>query len=65
MAAFSTQIDEFLKTASITETLKEDVKKLANECEVMHNQGMAVTSISSCADALKSVSYTHLRAHET
>ena len=52
MAAFNTQINEFLKTASISDTLKSDVKKLASECEVMHNKGMAVNSISSCGDAL-------------
>jgi len=53
MAAFNTQINEFLKTASIADTLKADVKKLASECEVMHNQGMTVSSISACGDALK------------
>ena len=53
MAAFNTQINDFLKTASIEETLKSNVKKLANECEAMHNQGMAVSSINSCSDALK------------
>ena len=53
MAAFNTQINNFLKTASITETLKADVKKLASECKVMHNEGMTVSSISSCGDALK------------
>jgi hypothetical protein len=53
MAAFNTQINEFLQTAAIEETLKADVKQLANECEVMHSQGMAVSSISSCGDALK------------
>ena len=53
MAAFNTQINEFLETASITNTLKADVKKLVSECEVMHNKGMSVSSISSCGDALK------------
>lgn len=53
MAAFDTQINKFLKTASITDTLKADVKKLAGECKVMHNEGMTVSSISSCGDALK------------
>ena len=53
MAAFNTQIDEFLKTASIADTLKSDVMKLAGECELMHNQGMAVDSISACGDAIK------------
>ena len=33
--------------------LKADVKKLATECEIMHNQGMTVSSISACGDALK------------
>ena len=53
MAAFNTQIDEFLTTASVADTLKADVKKLATECEIMHNQGMTVSSISACGDALK------------
>ena len=55
MAAFNTEINNFLNTASIEETLKADVKELAAECEMMHNQGMAVSSISSCGDALKLV----------
>ena len=53
MAAFNTQINEFLETASVADTLKTDVKKLASECEGMHNQGMTVSSISACGDALK------------
>ena len=53
MAAFNTQIDQFLNTASIAETLKADVKELAKECQMMHDQGMAVSSINSCGDALK------------
>lgn len=53
MAAFNTQINDFLKTASITDTVKADVKKLASECEAMHNQGMMVSGISSCGEALK------------
>ena len=53
MAAFNTQIDQFLNTASIADTLKADVKDLAKECQIMHNQGMSVSSISSCNDALK------------
>ena len=53
MAAFRTQIDEFLNTASISDTLKADVKELASDCQMMHNQGMSVSSISSCGDALK------------
>ena len=53
MAAFNTQIDQFLNTASIAETLKTDVKKLAAECQMMHDQGMSVSSINSCGDALK------------
>ena len=52
MAAFNTQINDFLKTASLADSLKADVKNLARECEEMHNQGMAVNSISSCGDAL-------------
>ena len=35
------------------DTLKNDVKELATECQMMHNQGMSVSSISSCGDALK------------
>ena len=53
MAAFNTQIDQFLNTASIAETLKADVQELATDCQMRHNQGMAVSSISSCGDALK------------
>ena len=53
MAAFNSQIDQFLNTASIAETLKADVKELAADCQMMHNQGMAVSSISACGDALK------------
>ena len=53
MAAFNTQIDQFLNTASIAETLKADVQELAADCQMMHSQGMAVSSISSCGDALK------------
>ena len=53
MAAFNTQIDQFLNTASIADTLKNDVKELATDCQMMHNQGMSVSSISSCGDALK------------
>ena len=53
MAAFNTQINDFLTTASIADTLKSDVIKLATECELMHDQGMTVSSISSCGDALK------------
>jgi outer membrane murein-binding lipoprotein Lpp len=53
MAAFNTQINKFLKTASISDTLKSDVKQLANECEAMHDQGMPVSNISSCTNALK------------
>ena len=53
MAEFDTQINDFLKTASIAETLKADVRKLVSECEEMHSQGMAVNSISSCSAALK------------
>ena len=55
MAAFKSQIDKFLNTASITDTLKADVKKLADECGLMHNQGMAVSTIDSCGDALKMI----------
>ena len=53
MAAFNTQINDFLKTTSIADTLKADLKELASECETMHNEGMTVSSISSCNDALK------------
>jgi outer membrane murein-binding lipoprotein Lpp len=53
MAAFNTQINEFLNTASTSDTLKADVKKLASECEAMHNQGMTISSISECDHALK------------
>ena len=53
MAAFNTQIDQFLNTASIAETLKTDVRELAKECQIMHNQGMSVSTITSCGDALK------------
>jgi hypothetical protein len=53
MAAFNTQINKFLKTAAITDNLKADVKRLASECEAMHNEGMTVSSINSCGDALK------------
>jgi hypothetical protein len=53
MAAFNTQINEFLKTTSIEDTLKADLQKLAGECETMHNEGMMVSSIGSCNEALK------------
>ena len=53
MAAFNTQIKDFLETKSISETLKADVRELAVECEKMHGTGEAVSSISSCSDALK------------
>ena len=53
MAAFNTQINDFLKEESVAVTLKADVKALATKCEVMHDQGMAVNSISACGDALK------------
>ena len=53
MAAFTTQIKKKKKTTSIANTLKADLKKLAGECEKMHNEGMMVSSIGSCNDALK------------
>ena len=53
MAVFNTEINEFLETPSVADTLKTDVKKLAGECKGMHNQGMTVSSISACGDALK------------
>ena len=53
MAAFNTEINKFLETTSISDTLKADVNKLVRDCEAMHNQGMAVSSISSCNEALK------------
>ena len=53
MAAFNSQISKFLNTASVADTLKADVKELATECQMMHDQGMSVNSISSCGDALK------------
>ena len=53
MAAFNTQIKDFMETESVSDTLKADVKQLATECETLHGAGKSVDSISSCNDALK------------
>ena len=53
MAAFNTQINDFLQEESVAVSLKADVKKLATECELMHDKGMTVNTISACGDALK------------
>ena len=53
MAAFKTEINEFLKTGSISESLRADVQQLASKCEFMHEKGNLVKSIASCNDALE------------
>ena len=53
MAAFNTRINEFLKTASISESQRSDIQLLAGKCKTLHNKGAAVSDILPCNTALE------------
>ena len=55
MAKFNTTVDEFLKTASLSQSLKNNLDELKTECQTMHNMGMDVATATACKKALQLV----------
>tara|TARA_B100001094_G_C17830377_1_gene622914 strand:+ start:286 stop:528 length:243 start_codon:yes stop_codon:yes gene_type:complete len=49
MAAFNTQVNNFLETANLTSDTKD---KLSAECKNMHDLGMEVKNIDSCKEVM-------------
>ena len=52
MAAFNTQINKALKTASFNQKTLADLKSLQSDCKRQHDMGMSVSAIGSCNKAL-------------
>ena len=52
MAKFNTTIDEFMKTASLDQSVKTEIYQLQSDCQNMHDLGMDVDTVDSCKKAL-------------
>ena len=52
MAAFYTQVNNFLETANLTSDTKDKINTLSAECKSMHDLGMEVKNIDSCKEVM-------------
>ena len=52
MAAFNTQVNNFLETANLTSDTKDKINTLSAECKSMHDMGMEVKNIDSCKEVM-------------
>ena len=52
MAAFNTQVNNFLETANLTNETKEKINTLSADCKSMHDLGMDVKNIDSCKEVM-------------
>ena len=52
MAAFNTQVNNFLETANLTSDTKDKINTLSAECKSMHDLGMEVKNIDSCKEVM-------------
>ena len=55
MAAFNTELNNFLKTANINNETKDKINYLSKECNYMHDMGMEVKNIDSCNEVMNMV----------
>ena len=55
MAAFNTQVNNFLETANLTSEIKDKIDTLSADCKSMHDLGMEVKEIDSCKEVLNLV----------
>ena len=52
MAAFNTQVNNFLETANLTNDTKDKINTLSADCKSMHDLGMEVKNIDSCKEVM-------------
>ena len=52
MAAFNTQVNNFLETANLTSDTKDKINTLSADCKSMHDLGMEVKNIDSCKEVM-------------
>ena len=52
MAAFKTEVTNFLETANLTSETKAKINTLSTECQNMHDLGMEVKDIDPCKEVL-------------